>query len=128
MMNTVSSPVKRSGFFRALQIISRVLVILAIGFAAGWILHRIESSFEKSPKPAGFVRGVVQGALMPMAMPNLLVGNDVAIYAVNNTGRSYRLGYTVGVNACGLIFFGIFFWRLRRLRKLSSGQGEQSAR
>jgi len=56
---------------------------------------------------------------MPCALPNLLVGNDVAIYAENNTGRTYKLGYTVGVNGCGAIFFGIFFWRVNRWRKRS---------
>jgi hypothetical protein len=50
-------------------------------------------------------------------MPNLFVGNDVAIYATNNTGRTYKMGYTLGVNACGLIFFGFFFWRVRRMMK-----------
>lgn len=101
---------------RLLRILSRVAVVLAIGFLIGWTLNRVAESLERSDRPAGFVRGVAQGALMPMAMPNLIVGRDVVIYATRNTGRTYRLGYTVGVNGCGLIFFGIFFWRLRRLR------------
>ena len=50
------------------------------------------------PAPAGFARGLVHGALMPIALPNLLVGNDVTIYAANNTGLRYKLGYTCGVN------------------------------
>jgi hypothetical protein len=73
--------------------------------------------FSKSEAPAGFVRGMLQGALMPGALPNLVVGNDVTIYAPNNTGRTYKLGYTCGVNACGAIFFGWFFWRVSRWRK-----------
>ena len=60
---------------------------------------------------------MLQGALMPMAMPSLLVGRDVTIYAENNTGRTYKLGYTAGVNACGAIFFGYAFWRWRRLKE-----------
>jgi hypothetical protein len=51
---------------------------------------------------------------MPMSLPNLLVGDDVPVYAPNNTGRTYKLGYAAGVNVCGLIFFGFFFWRVRR--------------
>ena len=50
-------------------------------------------------------------------LANLLVGNDVIIYAQSNTGLTYKLGYTFGVNACGAIFFGFFFWRLNRWRK-----------
>ena len=58
-----------------------------------------------------------------MALPNLIVGDDVTIYAVNNTGRTYKLGYIAGVNTCGLIFFGYVFWRARRLRHhLRQGQ------
>jgi hypothetical protein len=58
---------------------------------------------------------------MPLALPNLLVGHDVAIYAADNTGRTYKLGYTLGVNLCGLLFFGLFFWRVRRWRRGASG-------
>ena len=101
---------------RLLRILFRVAIILAIGLSIGWLLNGVHAIFEKRAEPAGFPRGVLQGALMPMTMPNLIFGHDVAIYAANNTGRSYKLGYTVGVNGCGLIFFGVFFWRLRRLR------------
>jgi hypothetical protein len=51
-----------------------------------------------------------------MAMPNLLVGKDLVIYSVHNTGLPYKLGYTMGVNACGAIFFGLFFMRLTQWR------------
>lgn len=54
---------------------------------------------------------------MPLALPNLAVGNDIIIYAPNNVGRLYKLGYTIGVNGCGLIFFGFLFWRLSRWRR-----------
>jgi hypothetical protein len=93
------------------------MIVLAIGFSIGWTLNRIQAAFESRAQPAGFGRGILQGALMPMTMPNLLVGHDVSIYAARNTGRTYKLGYTMGVNGCGLLFFGIFFWRVRRLRR-----------
>ena len=54
---------------------------------------------------------------MPMALPNLLIGNDVTIYSARNTGLPYKLGYTVGVNMCGALFFGVFFVRLSQWRK-----------
>ncbi len=72
---------------------------------------------ERSARPAGLARGLVQGALMPMSMPNLLFGNDVTIYSINNTGLTYKIGYTAGVNGCGALFFGLFFWRVGRWRK-----------
>ncbi len=80
-------------------------------------MRQASSALEKRTEPAGFLRGALQGALMPCALPNLVVGNDVTIYAANNTGRTYKLGYTCGVNACGAFFFGFFFWRVNRWRK-----------
>lgn len=92
---------------------SFVLLALVIGVA----LNRISGNLEKNARPAGFTRGVVQGALMPMSFFNLLVGRDITIYAANNTGVSYKLGYTTGVNGCGALFFGMLFWRWSRFRK-----------
>ena len=63
--------------------------------------------------------------LMPAALPNLLVGSDVVIYAQNNTGVSYKLGYTMGVNVCGAVFFGFFFWRLNRWRKAEKSRAPE---
>ena len=95
----------------------RLLLFVLLATAVGWTLNRFAASMERSPRPAGFSRGVVQGALMPMAFPNLLVGNDVIIYSQNNTGLTYKLGYTVGVNTCGALFFGFFFRRMSRWKR-----------
>jgi hypothetical protein len=112
---------------RVFLVLKRTAMLVLLAFVIGWTLNRIEVAFEKQNKRAGFARGVIQGALMPMALPNLLVGQDVAIYAANNSGRTYKLGYTMGVNVCGLIFFGIFFWRLRRLKKQIGFSGINAA-
>ena len=105
-----------------LMVLRRLTFLIALGFAIGWVLNHAEAALEKRHEPAGFFRGVVQGALMPITMPNLIFGNYVAIYAANNTGRTYKIGYTLGVNTCGLIFFGFFFWRVRRMKlRLTSG-------
>jgi hypothetical protein len=102
---------------KAWKIVSRVATFLALAAVIGFTLNHVAASLERSAHPAGFARGVVQGALMPMSMPNLLVGRDVTIYAQNNTGVSYKLGYTTGVNACGALFFGVVFWRFNKLRR-----------
>ena len=98
------------------RIAIRVAVVMLIAFVVGLTLNRIEGALEREQQPAGFGRGMIQGALMPMAMPNLLVGHDIVIYSQNNTGISYKLGYTAGVNVCGALFFGITFWRVSRWR------------
>ena len=99
------------------RIFLRLIFFLILAFTIGAILNRVSSTLERDARPAGFGRGVLQGVLMPMALPNLLVGRDVTIYSSNNTGVRYKLGYTFGVNGCGAIFFGFFFWRLTRWRK-----------
>ncbi|MGH7971637.1 MAG: hypothetical protein ACREIC_23225 [Limisphaerales bacterium] len=111
------SQVKASAAQRCWKIVLRVGAVLALAALIGVVLNRISSSLDRSGGPAGFSRGVLQGALMPMSMPNLLVGKDVTIYSQNNTGVPYKLGYTTGVNGCGAIFFGLLFWRLSQWRR-----------
>ena len=103
------------------KILRRMLTTILMAALIGWLIHQLASVMDHSQSPAGFARGMVQGALMPAALPNLLVGSDVVIYAQNNTDISYKLGYITGVNVCGAIFFGIFFWRLNRLRRGLNG-------
>ncbi len=88
-----------------------VLALLAalLGLAQGWMAER----YYGPQWVAGFHTGVVQGALMPAALPGLLFGKDLPIYAQVNTGRGYKLGFIIGINACGVIFFGAAFWRPR---------------
>ena len=100
-----------------LRILIRTLTITTVAITLGWVVQHSSTSLDQGASPAGFARGMLHGALMPMAMPNLLIGHDVSIYATNNSGRPYKLGYTAGVNACGLLFFGFFFWRINRARK-----------
>src|SRR2546423_14376241 len=95
----------------------RMLSLLLMAVCIGWILNQSARLVNQRGERAGFGLGIVQGALMPLALPNLAVGSDVTIYSSNNTGRTYKLGYTTGVNLCGLIFFGVFFWRLSRWRR-----------
>lgn len=109
--------VHASAIQRWWRLFLRLAFFLVLAFTIGAILNRVSSTLERDARPAGFGRGVLQGVLMPMALPNLLVGRDVTIYSSHNTGVRYKLGYTAGVNGCGAIFFGFFFWRVTRWRK-----------
>lgn len=115
-MSNIQSNASR-GTSRRRRILKRIFSFLLVAVFVGFCVHVISVRMSKSAAPAGFARGMLQGALMPGALPNLLVGNDVVIYAPNNTGRTYKLGYTCGVNACGALFFGWFFWRVSKWRK-----------
>jgi hypothetical protein len=85
----------------------------------GFGLRFAGGDLKEGSGPAGFSRGLLHGALMPCHLPYLLVGFDMRIYAANNAGRTYNLGYTLGVNLCGAVFFGFVFWRFSRWRNRS---------
>jgi hypothetical protein len=86
------------------------LLCLVLGFLQGWAASR----FYRPDYVAGFHVGMVQGALMPAALPALLMGKDVPIYAAANVGRLYKIGYILGINICGTLFFGVAMWQSRR--------------
>lgn len=93
----------------AVKITTLILLGLAFGWGYGWAAPRFYGP-ERIP---GFKLGVLHGALMPVALPTLLMGKDVPIYATNNSGRIYKIGYIAGINLCGMVFFGSAFWRPR---------------
>ncbi len=87
------------------KVATLAVVTVAFGHFYAWAAPH---AFPMLPVP-GFCRGVLHGALMPMALPSLVLDRDVPIYADVNSGRFYKLGYIVGINLCGLVFFGPIF-------------------
>lgn len=101
----VRSPVLRS-------VLGVVVALFLARTAARWMEGDVLAE-----QPAGLGRGFLHGAIMPLAMPGLLIGWDAEIYSPRNTGRTYKLGYTLGVDVCGAAFFGWSFRRWSRWRK-----------
>jgi hypothetical protein len=95
------------------------IVTVVFGWFYGWASPW---AFPKN-RVADFKYGVLHGALMPLSLPTLLLGQDVPIYAPDNTGRSYKIGYICGINACGLLFFGAAF-RRPKITSASSGKSQ----
>ena len=83
-----------------------VLISVVLGWLYAWGSPKVYPLEGK----LGFGHGCLHGALMPMALPSLVMGNNVEIFAANNSGRGYKLGYIIGINVCGLVFFGSAFW------------------
>ena len=110
----VAAPVRSS---KAKLIITKAvaltLLTVILGILQAWAAPR----FYKPDRQAGFHMGLLEGALMPAALPGLLTGHDLPIYAPNNSGRAYNIGYILGINTCGTLFFGIAFWGLQRPRR-----------
>lgn len=100
--------------FKKRVIIIKIIVLtafsLGLGFAQSWASTR----YYRPDYVAGFGTGMLEGALMPAALPGLVGGKDLPIYAPNNLGRPYKIGYILGLNACGTLYFGIAFWQPRR--------------
>ncbi|MGA2029214.1 MAG: hypothetical protein ABSG87_03975 [Verrucomicrobiota bacterium] len=89
-----------------------MLAVVTVLF--GWLYGWASPWAFPEKQAAGFGYGMLHGALMPIALPSLVIGKDVPIYATNNSGRFYKIGYICGINLCGLAFFGPLFWRPKR--------------
>ena len=106
--DSTAAPVESS---RLKRIIGKTVVMVVLGLALGYAYDWAAPRFYSADRPADFQFGVLHGALMPVALPGLLMGKDLPIYAPNNSGRRYKLGYIAGINLCGLLFFGVLFRR-----------------
>lgn len=95
-----------------IKVIAMTVISLALIFGQNYASTR----FYRPDYTAKFPVGFLEGALMPAALPGLLGGTDVPIYAPNNNGRSYKIGFILGLNSCGTFFFGVAFWQPRRKR------------
>jgi hypothetical protein len=93
----------------ARRVVKKVLALVLAGVILGWGYSWAAARFYHEDQTAGFWLGALHGGLMPAALPSLLVGRDVPIFAPNNSGRGYKLGYIAGINLCGLVFFGLAF-------------------
>lgn len=122
-MATAEQKVRWRG--RIIRLLGTVACALTIGWLSG-IALRFDARLQTLP---GFGRGMLHGALMPLAWPTLLTGHDQEIYSAHNLGRTYKLGYSLGVNVCGAVFFGWFFWRLQKWRRalLPKATGNEAA-
>ena len=95
----------------AKRLVKKVIVLVALAFLVGFCQDQVVSRYSGPGHVAGFMVGMVHGALMPAALPALLVGKNVPIYAEENNGRPYKIGYIFGINIAGILFFGAAFWR-----------------
>ena len=54
------------------------------------------------PEPYGFWGGLWHGLISPISFIGSLFSDNVAVYAVNNTGGWYDFGFIFGVSCLGL--------------------------
>ncbi len=123
MIFTSTSDAKQRSLSKFLLGKAATLAMVTIVF--GWLYGWASPWAYAEKQPAGFALGMLQGALMPLSLPSLVMGKDVTIYSPNNTGRSYKIGYIGGVNICGLLFIGPLFWRPRIAAPITSASSEK---
>jgi hypothetical protein len=112
-MSPISVPAPNSAARRKLWL-TKIVYFLSASMLLGWFYGWASPRAFPKDKTMGFGYGMLHGALMPLALPSLLMGQDVEIFATENSGRIYKIGYICGINVCGLSFFGPLFWRPRR--------------
>ena len=112
--DTISATIRR--------VFPRIIGFFIVVTFVAWALQKSVAIDEARGTPAGFVRGTLHGALMPMALPALVMGRDVPIFAEKHVGQLYKLGYVVGVDVCGAIFFGLLFRRVRRWKQMAEAK------
>jgi hypothetical protein len=93
------------------NVFQRAATVAVVALLFGWVYAWAAPHAFPKDVTAGPGYGFAHGALMPLALPSLVIGKDVEIFASNNSGRGYKLGYIAGINLCGLVFFGSAFWR-----------------
>lgn len=123
-MSAIQAPISIAGIPLKV-LLTKAIRLVVVGVIFGWIYAWAAPWAFPRETQAGFGYGMAHGALMPMALPSLVIGKDVEIYAANNSGRRYKIGYIVGINICGLVFFGSAFWSpAKKNRALDAGDGE----
>jgi hypothetical protein len=105
-------------------ILRKAATVAIVTVIFGWLYGWAAPWAYASPQRAGFVYGLLHGAMMPLSLPSLVVGKDVPIYDPVNVGRLYKIGYICGVNICGLVFIGPIFWRPRGAVITSTSSGK----
>jgi hypothetical protein len=97
------------------KLFRKIATLAIVTVVFGWLYGWASPWAFPEKQTAGFGYGILHGALMPIALPSLVIGKDVPIYATDNSGRLYKIGYICGINLCGLAFFGPLFWRPKRV-------------
>lgn len=73
-------------------LIFAILLLVVTGCA-----QQVDVSQCVTEQEAGFFTGWIQGFILPIALIVSWFDSDVAIYAVNNSGGWYDLGYYFGI-------------------------------
>ena len=90
---------------------------LAVAACIAFGLNRSSARLNHDLRPAGFVKGMLQGALMPLSLPNLVLGNDVTFKSATTLTGPVAITTAAGG---GDIEFCRMFWYIFRKSAMQS--------
>lgn len=88
----------RSSFSLLSYLLSAILIVVLTGCAEA---THIEACVTEPPY--GFLSGAWHGVIAPFSFFGSLFSEDIALYAVNNSGAWYDFGFVLGA---GILFGG----------------------
>ena len=102
---------RRSGERAATTIAVVAAVVLLLGACAAGGNPALDTPMAGADEPAGFLRGLWHGVILPVTFVVSLFTDTVSVYEVHNSGNWYDVGYVLGIS---LVFGGPF--GARRMR------------
>ena len=91
----------KSGFLSNKMIMGVAVIITAFLLVSCADVTNIDAC--RSAEPYGFWGGLWHGLIAPLSFFGSLLSDDIAMYAVNNNGGWYDLGFVIGA---GILFGG----------------------
>ena len=79
----------------------RVLATTALILLLSACANQIDAGVSETPDTPGFLWGLWHGFIFPWAWIGSLFSEDIAVYAVPNTGGWYDFGFFLGITVLG---------------------------
>lgn len=84
-----------------------ILVVIALLFPSCADVSHVKACLPPTEHTYGFWAGLWHGSIMIFSLIGEIFSDDIAIYAVNNTGGWYDLGFCLGLGGFLKIIGGI---------------------
>ena len=83
------------------HIITRLLTAAALALFLSACAKQVDFAVSTAPSAPGFLWGCWHGFIFPWAWIGSLFSDDIAVYAVPNSGGWYDFGFFLGITVLG---------------------------
>ncbi|MEY5069157.1 MAG: hypothetical protein RLZ47_1019 [Bacteroidota bacterium] len=80
-----------------------IIILCSIVFVFLGCADKIEVAFPKNVFEYGFISGLWHGFIAPFSLIGMFLGADVVVFAINNSGFFYALGFLLGSGGWGIL-------------------------